>query len=270
MKSDVHMQWIDTTHDRAGARQIGVNVVSQEGLFADLEHRLAAGDGFCLATLNLDHVVKLRQSKDFCEAYRTHSHVTADGRPIAWLSRLAGQPVELLPGSDLMLPMIAMAQRLQLPIAFFGATEAALQGAAQNLRRSFPDLEIAACIAPPMGFDPQSPQADAFIDALRASGARIVFIALGAPKQEIFAQRAHAAAPHMGFASIGAGVDFIAGTQTRAPRLVRGLAGEWLWRLAGNPRRLFWRYMACFAILPSLTVRALQGRLARNSDVRAR
>lgn len=256
------MRWIETADDLPCALAIRGNATSREHLFTDLERRLIAGEGFCLATLNLDHVVKLRKSEVFRTAYRAHSHVTADGRPIVWLCRLAGQPVELLPGSDLLEPMLAMAQRLQMPVAFFGATEAALVSAADKLKAAFPDLNIAACIAPPMDFDPENAVADALLEELCSSGARMVFVALGAPKQEIFARRAHARAPQIGFASIGAGIDFIAGTQTRAPRLVRVMAAEWLWRLASNPRRLFWRYIACFAILPPLAVRALHWRLS--------
>jgi exopolysaccharide biosynthesis WecB/TagA/CpsF family protein len=90
------------------------------------------------------------------------------------------------------------------------------------------------------------------IAVLRASGAGLCLLALGAPKQEIFAARAHAALPHMGFASIGAGLDFIAGKQPRAPLWVRRLALEWLWRALSSPRRMLPRYARCVAILPGL------------------
>ena len=269
LNSDADMQWIKTEGDAQATGAIEVNVPSMDRLIADLERRANAGEGFCLATLNLDHVVKLQASSEFRSAYQAHSHVTADGRPIVWLSRLSGQTVDLVPGSDLVLPIIDMAQRTGLPVAFFGATETALRAAAERLQAQYPHLKIAAKIAPPMGFDPKSQEADGFIDALQHSGARIVFLALGAPKQEIFAQRAFLRAPHMGFASVGAGIDFIAGTQKRAPAIVRKGAAEWLWRLASDPRRLFARYMACFAILPSLTVRALQGRRSKNGRVEA-
>lgn len=269
LNSDADMQWIKTNHDGQKAGAIEVNVPTMDGLLTDLERRLRAGKGFCLATLNLDHVVKLQASADFRLAYQAHSHVTADGHPIVWLSRLSGQSVSLVPGSDLVLPMVEMAQKLDIPIGFFGSTDETLTKAADRLQARFPQLKIAAKIAPPMGFDPTSAAADGFIDELQQSGVGIVFLALGAPKQEIFAQRAYDRAPQMGFASVGAGIDFIAGTQKRAPTLVRKGAAEWLWRLAGNPIRLFARYMACFAILPSLTVRALQGRRAKNGRVEA-
>jgi exopolysaccharide biosynthesis WecB/TagA/CpsF family protein len=125
---------------------------------------------------------------------------------------------------------------------------------------AFPGLQICAQIAPPMGFDPQSAAADDLIDRLIETKAQVCFLALGAPKQEIFAARAQSRAPGIGFISIGAGLDFIAGTQTRAPRWVRAIAAEWLWRLVHDPRRLAMRYAACFAILPGLTLAALRAR----------
>jgi exopolysaccharide biosynthesis WecB/TagA/CpsF family protein len=111
-----------------------------------------------------------------------------------------------------------------------------------------------------MGFDPEGAEADAAIEKLRESGARLVFLALGAPKQERFAARAQTALPETGFLSIGAGLDFISGAQKRAPAWVRAIAMEWLWRMSGDPRRLAGRYAACIVALPGLTFRAMAAR----------
>jgi len=107
-----------------------------------------------------------------------------------------------------------------------------------------------------MGFDPTGPEADKAILAIKESGARIVFLALGAPKQERFAAYAQAALPQVGFLSIGAGLDFIAGTQKRAPAWVRKVSAEWIWRMLSNPRRLAKRYWLCICALPSLISQA--------------
>lgn len=254
------MQW---SGDRAG-QGVTVNVASETALLDDLERHLKARSGFCLATLNLDHAVKLERLPEFARAYLDHSHVTADGNPVVWLSRLAGQPVDLLPGSDLVAPVAALAARIGVPVALLGSTEEALASAAVALEARVPGLVTAIRIAPPMGFDPTGTEADACIERLRDSGAGLCFLALGAPKQEIFAARASRQLPHMGFLSIGAGLDFLSGRQRRAPRLVRLFAGEWLWRLAFDPRRLGRRYVACIAILPGLLRRALSARFARN------
>ena len=115
-----------------------------------------------------------------------------------------------------------------------------------------------------MGFDPQGDEAKAAISTLRASGAGLCFLALGAPKQELFAIQARQVLPDVGFLSIGAGLDFIAGTQIRAPALFRAAAAEWLWRLGCNPRRLAKRYALCFAVLPGLAIDAWTSRRARS------
>lgn len=251
------------TGDPGTGPQVRITAQSRDGLLRDLARRLEAAEGFSLATLNLDHVVKLRRSPDFRAAYLSQTHVTADGRPIVWLSRLAGQRVELLPGSELIDPVAALAARTGTPVALLGTTEAALARAADRLCRDHPGLEVALQLSPPMGFDPAGAEADAAIAAIAESGAKICFLALGAPKQEVFSAHAHPRLPDVGFLSIGAGLDFIAGTQRRAPPVVRKLAAEWIWRLAGNPKRLAARYGACLAILPSLTVTALRARYAR-------
>ncbi|WP_298845057.1 WecB/TagA/CpsF family glycosyltransferase [uncultured Roseobacter sp.] len=259
------MNWARTNHLKENG-EIRVTVPSAQALLQDMQARLEEGSGFSVATLNLDHVVKLRQQPGFHAAYAQHTHITADGRPIVWLSRLAGRPVGLVPGSELIDPVCAMAARLGYPVALLGSTDATLAATARKLSDRYPGLQIVSATAPPMGFDPTGPLADDYIAEIGASGARICFLALGAPKQEIFAARAFAAQPQTGFLSIGAGLDFIAGTQKRAPALVRRFAGEWLWRLMGNPRRLARRYGACIAILPGLFMHALQSRFSTGAS----
>ena len=253
-------QMIDWTPERGTAAPITVTVTRRAEMLADLETRLAQGRGFTLATLNLDHVVKFRRDPRFLEAYRAHSHVTADGNPIVWLSRMAGHDIELIPGSELIEDTAACAARCGVSVALLGSTQESLEAAASHLKAQVPGLEVALCFAPPMGFEPDGPTGQAAIAALQQSGAGLCFLALGAPKQECFAHIASQSLPQMGFVSIGAGLDFLAGTQTRAPTLVRRLALEWLWRLLGNPRRLAARYGACIAVLPGLTLRALAHR----------
>lgn len=247
-----------------GTTPVTVTVDDRAALLADLERRLAQGQGFSVATLNLDHAVKLGRDTAFGTAYAAHTHVTADGNPVVWLSRLAGQTgVRLVPGSELIVPVARIAARLDLPVAFFGATEASLTAAAKGLMAQVPGLRVVLTLAPPMGFDPDGPAADDAIRAIGDSGARVVFLALGAPKQERFAARAQKALPAAGFLSIGAGLDFVSGAQVRAPVWVRAIAAEWLWRLAHEPRRLAGRYAACIAVLPGLTVKALAARKGR-------
>jgi len=235
---------------RAKNYQVSVNVPDWHALDTALRARIAQGQGFAIATLNLDHLTKLRTPGPFRAAYDAQDYVTADGNPIVWCSRLGRQPVALLPGSDLIDPLCRIAAESGLPIGLVGSTEDSLAGAAEALRSRIPGLHIAACIAPPMGFDPHSPAADAILRELDAAGVRLCLLALGAPKQEMLAARGRTVTPGMGFASIGAGLDFLSGRQRRAPRWVRRLALEWLWRLLSSPGRLTRRYASALRILP--------------------
>lgn len=243
-----------------------VNFGNRAAFFQDVTDHLQQKRGFTVATLNLDHIVKMRQDPAFAAAYRQHSHVVADGNPIVWLSRLGGREVDLMPGSELIAPLVALAADLNVPIAMLGATDETLAITAEKLQEQHPQLQVVAKIAPPYGFDPDGEAATAALQQIDQSGAGLCFLALGAPKQERLAARAAQLAPHCGFVSIGAGLDFIAGHQTRAPVWVRKIAMEWLWRMLSNPRRLAWRYAQCFAILPSLLLGARRmKRAGRNS-----
>lgn len=239
---------------------VEVNVPTRDALFRTIKDRLRDGDGFALATLNLDHLTKLPHDQAFLDAYRAHELVVADGRPVVWLSRLAGAPVELMPGSDLVIPLCETAAELNTPVAFVGSSDEALAGARDALTARVPGLKVSYIHAPPYGFDPTGAAADQILADLSQSGARLCFIALGAPKQEIFAARGRTQAPMVGFASIGAGLDFLSGHQVRAPRIMRLLAMEWLWRALQSPRRMVPRYAKCFAILPALMMQALRQR----------
>lgn len=233
---------------------------TRAALFQAVKNKFAQGEGFALATLNLDHLTKLPDDPDFAAAYRAQDLVVADGRPIVWLSHIAQQPVELLPGSDLVIPLCEIAAQMDMPVALMGSSDAALAGAKTALEARVPNLNIVMTHAPAYGFDPTGAQAGGICDMLNDSGARLCFIALGAPKQEIFAAFGRQICPATGFASIGAGLDFLSGHQVRAPEIMRALALEWLWRALQSPRRMIPRYAKCFAILPRLCVQAWRQR----------
>ncbi|MCQ0092934.1 WecB/TagA/CpsF family glycosyltransferase [Roseovarius sp. M141] len=241
-------------------RTVRITHDTQEALFATLRERLRHRRGFRLATVNLDHMTRIGSDARFARAYDAMDIVVADGRPIVWLSRLAGRPAQLMPGSDLVVPLARLATDEGRPIAMIGSTEEALQGAEAYLRAEVPGLVVAYRLAPPMGFDPEGPAAEDALRDLEASGAGLCYLALGAPKQEMMAVRGAALAPSVGLACFGAGLDFLAGHQRRAPRWMRVLALEWLWRALEAPRRMVPRYARCFAILPGLAWRAWRAR----------
>ena len=243
-----------------GPALIRVNMPDRPALLAEVTRRFRGGEGFALATINLDHLVKLRRDRAFRDAYAAQDLVVADGNPIVWLSRLAGRPVGLVAGSDLVIPLAQLAAQEGVDVALVGTTDAALAASAEEIARRVPGCRIVLRIAPPMGFDADTDAARNLLHRVGDSGARLCFLALGAPKQERLAARGRVEAPGVGFASVGAGLDFLAGNQRRAPEWVRRIAMEWAWRMLSAPKRLVPRYARCAAILPSEAVAALKQR----------
>ena len=232
-----------------------INLPDQHTALATILTAAEGSTGFTVFTLNLDHLVKLRNSADFRHAYNQATFVTADGEPVARLARKQDVAVRRTTGADLVLPLAMACAKMRLPIFLFGTSPGVLAAASQRLQQyAGEDLEIVGSMSPPIDFDPKSEAADAAIDRIKTSGARICFVALGAPKQEIFAARAVAAGTNTGFICIGAGLDFLAGEQIRAPRFFQTASIEWVWRLGSSPRRLAARYAQCAVLLARLTL----------------
>ena len=245
---------------------VRINCPDSGALLMQVRTNLAQQRGFALATINVDHLQRLGDEPAFRRAYAAQDLVCADGNPIVWLSRLAGKPVQLAPGSDLVLPLAREAAAQGLPIGLIGSNDESLALAARAMQDRVPGLRVALTHAPGFPFDPTGDEAAEIIQRIRGSGARLCFLALGAPRQEIFAIHARDALGNVGFASIGAGLDFLSGHQKRAPRLVRRVKMEWLWRMLSNPKRLAARYARGFTILPGHAAAALRQRRLRADD----
>lgn len=246
---------------------VGINSRDASDLLTEVGSRLSAGSGFAIATLNVDHLQRLGEDPAFGRAYMSHDLICADGNPIVWLARLAGKKVALVPGSDLVVPLMRLAADGGWPVALIGGSDDSLEKSARRLEELVPGLQIVLRRAPGFPFDPDGAEAAEIIDGIRISGARLCLLALGAPRQERFAIRARDALEGVGFASIGAGLDFLSGHQTRAPRLVRRIKMEWMWRMLSNPKRLAARYAKGFTILPGHAIEAIrQGRAARGGS----
>ena len=239
---------------------IAVTMPHQSALLVEIRSRFRAGKGFALATINLDHLVKLRGSAGYRATYAAQDLIVADGNPIVWLAQLAGRPVDLVAGSDLLRPLLELAAREGMPVAFFGSSVEVLEAAARVLQDEIHGLRVIWTGAPAMGFDPAGPEAFAALAAMTAAGVRLCIVSLSAPRQEAFAAFGRLQAPGIGFCGLGAALDFVAGQQMRAPVWMRKLALEWLWRALSAPRRLIPRYVACAAILPGQVVAALRQR----------
>lgn len=244
---------------------VRINCPDSDAVLREVRQRLCLGKGFALATINVDHLQRLGDEAPFRRAYAAQDLVCADGNPIVWLSRLAKSPVALAPGSDLVVPLASEAAAQDLPIALIGSNDESLRLASQALQARVPGLRVVLTHAPGFPFDPMGDEGAQIIQQIRASGARLCFLALGAPRQEIFSIRARDALGNVGFASIGAGLDFLSGHQKRAPKWARQIKMEWLWRMMSNPGRLAARYGKGFMILPGHAKAALRQRGQRPS-----
>jgi N-acetylglucosaminyldiphosphoundecaprenol N-acetyl-beta-D-mannosaminyltransferase len=168
--------------------------------------------------------------------------VTPDGMPLVWALRLLGQQhTPRVYGPDLMLAWCQRASDMNLSIYLYGGTEAMLQQLQQKFRSQFPQLIIAGAHAPP--FKELTPDEEANdIERINASGANVVFVALGCPKQEYWMarQQNHIQAVMIG---VGAAFAFHSGEVKQAPRWIMAVGLEWLYRFAVEPRRLWKRYL---------------------------
>jgi N-acetylglucosaminyldiphosphoundecaprenol N-acetyl-beta-D-mannosaminyltransferase len=167
--------------------------------------------------------------------------VFPDGAPIAWLERRAGaSSTRRIAGPDLFTKVLDLGRESRLRHFFFGSTTPVLGTLERRMRQRFPGVVIAGALAPPKGAERSS-------DCLRqitAAKPHVVWVALGAPKQELWmTDCAEALAPAL-FLGVGAAFDFHAGLKARAPRWMQDHGLEWLHRVATEPRRLGWRYVS--------------------------
>jgi N-acetylglucosaminyldiphosphoundecaprenol N-acetyl-beta-D-mannosaminyltransferase len=168
--------------------------------------------------------------------------VTPDGMPLVWGMRLLGiQHQPRVYGPDLMLAWCDRAAQTGLPIYLYGGTEALLTTLVANLQHQFPGLPIAGHYAPP--FRPLTPtEAKADTDRITASGARVVFVGLGCPKQEYWMAQQMGQIPAV-MIGVGAAFNFHSGQVAQAPRWMMKFGLEWLYRFTQEPGRLWQRYL---------------------------
>ena len=165
-----------------------------------------------------------------------------DGEPVAWLQRRLGSPdARRIGGPDLFSLVIDEGRGVGLRHFFVGSTERNLGDLTRMMRERFPGAEIVGEYAPPYAPKPEvEPTA---VEEIRAARAQIVWVGLGAPKQELWSARAARTLPNVTFIGVGAAFDFLGGRKRRAPASIQRAGLEWLYRLASEPRRLAARYV---------------------------
>ncbi len=190
---------------------------------------------------NVHMVMESFDSGEFRRVVNEADLTVPDGRPLVWaLKALGEREASHVRGADLMFCVAERAAEEEIPVGFYGGTPETLDDLVGMLQSRLPSLKIACRIAPP--FRALTPEEDESLTAeISASGARILFVGLGCPKQEnwMAAHRGRIPAVMLG---VGAAFDFHAGSVRQAPRWMQGAGLEWLFRLLMEPRRLWRRY----------------------------
>lgn len=193
----------------------------------------------CFANVHM--AVEVKQSAEFANVVNGADWVAADGVPLVWgLRGLYGQQQDRIAGMDMLPDLLKRAVSEKLSVFFYGSTPDVLDRTKQACERLYPGVQIAGMISPP--FRPLTVEEESVIaKRITDSGANLVFVALGCPKQEQWMARMRNHIPAV-LLGIGGALPVLAGEQKRAPEWMQNLGMEWVFRLAQEPRRLFKRY----------------------------
>ncbi|HEY8473462.1 MAG TPA: WecB/TagA/CpsF family glycosyltransferase [Natronosporangium sp.] len=206
---------------------------------------LDRGEGGRILTPNVD-ILRLARADPAVRQYLADATiVVADGMPVVWASRLAGTPLpERVPGSGLIWSLSYHLGRSGRSVYLIGGVpEDGARRAAAVLAAACPGLRIAGARSPAYGFEHDSESLAELCAGVVEAKPDLVFVGLGFPKQERLIDALRPELPMSWFIGCGAAIDFVAGDRPRAPQWMQRSGLEWLWRLAGDPRRLAGRYL---------------------------
>ncbi|MFE9104042.1 WecB/TagA/CpsF family glycosyltransferase [Actinomadura geliboluensis] len=206
---------------------------------------VARGAGGHLVTPNIDIMRLARRDGEARSLVTGADLVVADGTPILWGARLARRPLPArVTGASLIWTLSeAMARDGRSVYLLGGGAPGVPERAGAVLAERYPGLRVAGASAPPMGFDRDGREVDRIAADLAALKPDLVFVGLGFPRQDRLITALRPALPGAWFVGCGAAIPFAAGELERAPGWMQRAGLEWLHRLAGEPRRLFSRYI---------------------------
>ncbi len=194
----------------------------------------------CVANVHM--LMEAHWNPEFANVLQNADVVTPDGMPLVWMMRWMGaRDQDRVAGMDILQALCQQAQTQNVSVFFLGSQTEILSRMRLRLEQEFPKLKIAAM--EPLPFRPLTETEDAeLINKVNSSGAGLVFVSLGCPKQE------HWIAQHQGkiqavMLGMGGVFPVYAGIHKRAPRIVRELGFEWFYRWIQEPRRLWGRYL---------------------------
>lgn len=236
---------------------VPVDLVTETEVLAVARSAIERGEQAQIVTVNAEFVVMAQKSRPFLDALRAARVATPDGAGVVWALRRRGIRIRRLGGSDLIWSLSEQAARLGHCVFFLGAGQGVAEEVARRLSLRYPGLRVGGVLAGSPG-----PEDEEEIAArIRESGADVLFVAYGAPEQDLWIARN---LPRVG-ASVAIGVggsfDYVAGKARRAPVWMRERGLDWLWRLLMQPWR--WRRMLALPRFALLVLTAPGGGVAR-------
>jgi len=193
---------------------------------------------------NVDCLIKLIKDPEFREAYDNCHMVLPDSHPLLWAGKFWGTPFkEKIPGSHLFPLFCRVAAKEGYKLFFLGAGPGVAKKAAEVLEKINPGLQVVGTYSPPYGFENDEEENRKIVEMIRKARPDVLFVALGAPKQEkwIYKYKEQYQVPVS--IGVGASFDFVAGNVKRAPKWMTDHGLEWFWRLMQEPKRLWKRYL---------------------------
>ena len=215
--------WVDTV-TMAMAKAEVIRMVEEE-------HRAQ-----CVFAVNPEKVLTVPAHPDLHRIFHTAGLLIPDGVGVVLAGRiLYGKRFSRVPGVELMDEICRLSAERGYKIFLYGSSEEVSLSASTKLQGKYPSLQIAGRAN---GYVPESGM-DALIQSINASGAQILFLALGSPRQELWYQNFHDRLTHVRVCQgVGGTLDTIAGTVRRAPKIFCSLGLEWLYRLLREPSRI--------------------------------
>lgn len=218
-----------------------VDATSYEDASEQVVRCAGGGESAYVCLANVHMTMESYDSEKFQRVVNGADLVVPDGVPLVWALRALGEKdATQVRGADLVMRVAERAAEEGIPVGLYGGTPGTIRDFADLLKSRFPGIRVASVISPP--FRPLTPEEDAaFTREIVDSGARILLVGIGCPRQErwIAEHKGRIPAAMLG---VGAAFDFHTGRVRQAPRLVQRLGLEWVFRMLMEPRRLWKRY----------------------------
>lgn len=206
--------------------------------------KLSRGDGGWLLTANLDHLRNYALNKDIRELYAQADLIVADGMPLLWAARLQGQNLpDRIAGADLVWLLAKRSAKEGRSIYLLGGNEGTAKRACQVLQARYPGLRIAGFSNPRVSSHSSLEDLDEIRKDIETVDPDIVYVALGAPKQERVISLLRGVLPSVWMIGVGISLSFVSGEIRRAPIWLQRSGFEWCHRMFQEPRRLAVRYL---------------------------